>query len=84
MAASAGKSSVLFSAKVDASERSWLEFGSVLKNATAVIDGNAVVATAGIGLAASERAPVDLTDLLARADYAAVSRRKTRNRFEVG
>jgi hypothetical protein len=55
-----------------------------LANATAVIDGNAVVATAGIGLAANERVPVDLTDPFAQAHTAALSRQRTRNRIEVG
>jgi hypothetical protein len=67
---------------VDASERSRLVFGSALAHATVVIDDNA--ATVGIGIAASERVPVDLTDLFAQADDAAASRQKTRNRIEVG
>jgi hypothetical protein len=69
---------------VDASERSLLEFGPALARATPVIDGNAVAATVGIGLAASERVPVDLTDLFAQADCAAVSRQRTRSCIEVG
>lgn len=48
-------------------------------DATAVIDGHAVAATASIGLVTSERAPIDLTDLLAQADHA-LYRAKERGR----
>jgi hypothetical protein len=55
LAAPAGKSSLLFSAKVEVSERSGIR--ARLANATALIDGNAVAATVGIGRYRSCTAP---------------------------